>query len=224
MTVLYTTIEPHPVIGKMLIEVVNQHCTILRLEVATIVCDDVPVFQRDDVAANSHVVRCQFHTDAGGLQWATALIHLILVITENAAVRHLAARMKTILHRLQHAATSHFCQLIHIGNVGILQQRLISQRLHRPVSHSVAQYDDMLHIHFFQGCKGTTKSSKRSTKQRKIGATCALKQQVTPIFLFLYCNFCSHQFLRNPRHGTMLCADKGTHLHSTLMGFFHRFT
>ena len=138
MTVLHTTIEPHPIIGKMLVEVVNQHCAILRLEVATIVCDDVPVFQRDDVAANRHVVRCQFHTDAGSLQWSSTLIHLILVITKNAAVRHLTARMETVLHRLQHTTTSLLSQHVHVGRIGILQQRFISQRLHRPISHSVA--------------------------------------------------------------------------------------
>ena len=138
MTVLYATIELHTLCSKMLVEVVNQHPCILCLQVAPIVRDDVSVLQRDDVATDGHIVGSQVHTDAGSLQWATAFIHLILVITENAAVRHLTARMEPVLHRLQHAATSHLCQLVHVGYVGILQQRLISQRLHRPVSHSVA--------------------------------------------------------------------------------------
>ena len=138
MTVLHTAVELHTVGGQMLVEVVNQHRRILRLQVAAIVGDDIPMLQGDDVAADGHVVGSQLHANAGGLERSTTLIHLILVIAQNAAVGHLAARMEAILHRLQHTTPSHLCQHVHVGRLGILQQCLVSQRLHRPVCHAVA--------------------------------------------------------------------------------------
>ena len=130
---------------EVLLQVLYQDVRLLRLQSAAGVVLQQRAIEADEVAAQGQVVVGQGHPDAGSLQGATALVDLVLVVAQDAAVGHLAARVEAVGHGLQHAAPAVAGQKIEVRRVGILQEGLASQGFDGPVGHAVAEYNEMLH-------------------------------------------------------------------------------
>lgn len=122
---------------KVLVEVIDEDCRILSLQIPTVVSDNLSVLQGDDVTANGHVVVGHFIAYAGSLQRSAAFIDLIKVVAKNGGVGNLRTRGKPLRYCNEASAASFACQPVHHGLVSILQQRLTAQSLYSVVGHSV---------------------------------------------------------------------------------------
>ena len=65
----------------MLVEIVDEQCCIVCLQVAAIVSDDVSILQRDDVTAQRKVVVGHLIADGSSFQWASSFIYFVEVVT-----------------------------------------------------------------------------------------------------------------------------------------------
>ena len=145
MAVLHAGTEMHAVVAEHLLQIADERVALLRLQTAAgMILQDVAL-HADEVAAQGQVALLQLHADGGGLQGAAPLIHLMLVVAQDAAVGHLAAGMEAIGHRLQQAVAPVAGQPVHVGHVGMLQQGFPSEVIAVPVGHAVAENDDMFH-------------------------------------------------------------------------------
>ena len=61
--------------------------------------------------------------------------------------------MKSVWYCNESACLSHLGKHVHIWFVGVLQQGLATQSLHRVISHAVAKYDNMLHFNLMLSVK-----------------------------------------------------------------------
>ena len=146
VAVLHSGVEVHALVAQFLLQVLYEYVGILRFQTtAGMVAQEVAV-QGYEVATQGKVVVGQFHAYACRLQGATALIDNMLVVTEDAAVCHLATGVESVGHGTEQAASSHACQSVGIGGVGMLKQGFSTQCFIVPVGHAVAKYDDMFHF------------------------------------------------------------------------------
>ena len=153
MAILDATDELHPFaalalvdgLGQRLVQIVDQHAGILRLQVTAVMGDDLAIFKGDDVTAYGEVVGLHVVADAGSLQRSAALVHLVQVVAQDGGVGHLTARRESFRHGDESARAAVLCEKVHHGLVGSLQQRFATQSLHGVVGHSITQYDDMFH-------------------------------------------------------------------------------
>ena len=124
-------------LGQMLIEILDQHVAVLRLQITAIVSDNLTVFQRDDIAANGKVIVGHLIAYRCSLQRATSFVHLIQVVAENSRICHLGAWRESLGHRDEPSATTVAGQLVHHRLTGILQEGLPAETLDGKISHSI---------------------------------------------------------------------------------------
>ena len=136
--ILNARYEAHALVAQMFVQIVYQHCSVVCLQVATVVRNDAPVGKRHDVASQCQVVFGHLIANAGRLERATAFVHLVQVVTKNGRVGHLRAWGKTIGNGNQPAASAFLGQKIHHGLMCRLQKRLPAKALNRKVGHAVA--------------------------------------------------------------------------------------
>ena len=132
-------------LGQLLVQVFDEYVGILRFQIASVVGDDLAVFQRDDVTAYGHIVVSHIVAYGGCLQWSATFIHLVQVVPQDGCVGHFAARREPLGHCDESPCAPFTCQLVHHGFACILQQCLTSQSLNGQVSHSVSKYYNVLH-------------------------------------------------------------------------------
>ena len=130
--------ELHPVGTQFLVQVLYQLVGILRLQVTSVVRDDAAVFERDDVAPDGEVVVGHFIAYAGGLQWSAAFVYLVQVVSHDGRIGHLASRGEPFGNGNQPSRAALARQHVHIGLVGVLQERLSPESFNGMVGHSVA--------------------------------------------------------------------------------------
>ena len=126
-------------LGQVLIEIINEHAGILCLQVAAVVGQYLVVLQRDDVAAQGQVVVGHLVADGCCLKGAAPFVDLVEVVAQNGRVGHLRAWLEAVGYGSQASGASHPGQHVHIGCLGILQQRPSSQALHTVVGHAVTK-------------------------------------------------------------------------------------
>ena len=149
VTVLDTCVETDTasvvgIAGEVLVEIINEGCSLFGIEAsAGVVLQDV-AFDADEVAAEGEVARLEFHTDGSSLEGATSLVDEMLVVAEDAAVGNFAAGMKAIRHRLQESTAAVGCKPVHSRSIGVLKEGLSSEGRHVPVGHAVAKDYEML--------------------------------------------------------------------------------
>jgi len=145
VAILDASVEVHTVRVEVLLQVLYQNVRLLRLQATAGVVLQQRTIEADEVAAQGQVIVGQGHPDAGSLQGAAALVDLVLVVAQDAAVGHLAARVEADGHGLQHAAPAVAGQEVEVRRVGILQEGFSSKGFDGPVGHAVAEYNEMLH-------------------------------------------------------------------------------
>ena len=64
-------------LGKVLVQVVDEYTRIFCLQVATIVRNNLTIFEGYDITANGKIIVSHFVTNRGCFQWSATLIHLI---------------------------------------------------------------------------------------------------------------------------------------------------
>ena len=134
MAVLYATDKLHTLatfslidgFSKVLVEIVNELAGIFRFEVSSVMRDDFPVFQRDDVAANGKIVVCHVVAYARSFQRSAAFIDLVEVVTQNGSIRHFGTGRKAFGNGDETSTASLTGQSVHIGRLCVLQQCLVS--------------------------------------------------------------------------------------------------
>jgi hypothetical protein len=136
----------HAVVAKFLLQVLYEYVGILRLQTAAGMVAKEVAIQGYEVAAQGKVVVGQFHTYACRLQRPTALVDNMLIVTQDAAIGNLAARVEAIGHGAEKSASAHACQAIGIGSVGMLEEGLATQSLVVPVGHAIAKDYNMFHV------------------------------------------------------------------------------
>ena len=89
VAILHAGVEMHAVVGQMLVEETDEHVALLGLEAAAGVVLEYVALDAHKVAAKRKVAGLQFHADAGGFEWAAALVDKVLVLAEDAAAGYL---------------------------------------------------------------------------------------------------------------------------------------
>ena len=145
MTILNAANELNPVVAEVLVEVVYEHPSIFRLQVAAVMGNYLSVLYCYQVTAQRQVVGFHFVAYACRLQWSSSFVHLVKVVAENCCVCYFRARRETLGDCDESSTASFACQHVHHGFVGILQRSLSAQTFYGVVSHSVAQYDNSFH-------------------------------------------------------------------------------
>lgn len=69
--------------GELLVQILDEHISVFRLQVAAVVGYDDAVVYIDDVAAQGEIVRTHLVADAGSLQQSASLVNLILVVAHD---------------------------------------------------------------------------------------------------------------------------------------------
>ena len=134
MAVLYATDKLHTLatfslidgFSKVFVEIVNELAGIFRFEVSSVMRDDFPVFQRDDVAANGKIVVCHVVAYARSFQRSAAFIDLVEVVTQNGSIRHFGTGRKAFGNGDETSTAPLTGQSVHIGRLCVLQQCLVS--------------------------------------------------------------------------------------------------
>ena len=138
MAILHTRMKLHPLIAEMLLQVFHQDIGILGRDMTCrMVFQDV-AFNAHDVASHRHITRLKLHPNTGGLQRATALVHLREVIAHHGHIGYLASRMKAIGHGDKFPRPTLACQHIHIRSMRVLQKGLITQGGGWPIGHTIS--------------------------------------------------------------------------------------
>src|SRR5574344_54880 len=137
MSILDARDKLYTVIAQMFIQIFDEHIAVFRLQITAVVRQDSAVAQRDDVAADGHVVRAHVIADGSSFQRTSALIYLVQVVAHDGGVRHLTARYESLRHRDESPRASFLRHAVHGRSLGILQQRLSAESLYRMVSHPV---------------------------------------------------------------------------------------
>ena len=145
VTILNTCIEMHSLAAKLCVEIVYEHAGILRLKASTAMILQQVAVDAHQITSHSQVAWFQFHPDAGCFEWAATFIYLMLVISQNTAVGHLASGMESVGHGLQHAAATMTGQPVEMRHIGMLQECLPLQLHAWPIGHAIGQYNKMFH-------------------------------------------------------------------------------
>ena len=69
--------------GELLVQILDEHISVFRLQVAAVVGYDDAVVHIYDVAAQGEIVRTHLVADAGSLQRSASLVNLILVVAHD---------------------------------------------------------------------------------------------------------------------------------------------
>ena len=124
-------------LGQCFVQVIDEHACIISLQITTVVGDNLAVFEGYNITANGEVVVCHVVADAGSLQWAATLVHLVQVIAEDGGVGDFRARREPFWNCDEASAATFPCQPVHVFGTGILQQRLVAKTGHLVVSHAI---------------------------------------------------------------------------------------
>ena len=122
----------------MLIEIIDELCTVFSREMTTVMILNLSVGKGDDITSDGHVVGAHLIADACRFKRSPTLIHLVEVVAKNGCVGNLRAWLITVGHCDQTAAATFLCQHVHIWSVGILQQCFAAEAIHCVIGHSVA--------------------------------------------------------------------------------------
>ena len=145
VAILDAGVEVDAVGVEMLFQVINQDVALLRLQASARVILQQVALEAHKVATQCQVIVGQGYAYAGSLQGAPSLVDEVLVVAQDAAVGHFAARMESVGDGLEHATTAIAGQEVEVWRIGILQEGLSSQLLDRPVGHAVSKYNQMFH-------------------------------------------------------------------------------
>ena len=145
VAILDAGVEVDAVGVEMLFQVIDQDVALLRLQASARVILQQVALEAHKVATQCQVVVGQGYAYAGSLQGAPSLVDEVLVVAQDAAVGHFAARMETVGDGLEHATTAIAGQEVEVWRIGILQEGFSSQLLDRPVGHAVSKYNQMFH-------------------------------------------------------------------------------
>ena len=132
--------------SEVLVQVFDEYIGILRLEITTVVGDDLAIFERDDITTDGEVVVSHLVADRGRFEWPSAFVHLIQIVTQNGSIGHLRAWGESLRNGHQSSAAAFTSQLVHHRFMGILQQGLPTEPFDGKICHAITKYDDMLHM------------------------------------------------------------------------------
>ena len=149
MTILNSCMEAYAVIPQLFLQILNQYIRFFRRYMSGRVILQNLSFHANQITTHRHFSRFQVYTDTGCFERPASFIHFRKIISQHGHIGNFTTRMETFGNSYQTSIAPHACQLIHIRRLRILQKRLVSQGLHRPVGHSVSQYNNMLHFFNF---------------------------------------------------------------------------
>ena len=125
-------------LGESLVEIIDEYAGILRLEVTTIVGDNLAILESDDIAADSEVIGLHLVTNRSCFQRTASFIDLVEVIAQDGGVGYLGPRGKTLGNGNQTACSACLCQAVHVFRTCILQKGFSAKAVDLMVGHAVA--------------------------------------------------------------------------------------
>ena len=103
-----------------LVQIIDEHAGILRLEVTSVMGDNLTILKSDDVTTQRQVVGLHLVTDRGSLQRTASLVHLVEVVAQDGCVGHLRARREPFGNGDETTSATSLGQTVHIFRTGIL--------------------------------------------------------------------------------------------------------
>ena len=104
-----------------------------------------PILNGYEIASHGHLALLYRNAHARRFKGTPSLEHPVKVISENCKMRNLASGSIAVGHSREQPVASMFREPVHFRNVRSLERGLSPKRLHRPVSHSITEYDKILH-------------------------------------------------------------------------------
>ena len=98
MPVLYTCDKTHTIASELIIKILYKNIPLLCGKMSAMMILYHSILQTDDIATQGEISRLQLIADTCSLKRSATFIHLVLVITKDRAVCHLAARMESVGH------------------------------------------------------------------------------------------------------------------------------
>ena len=134
--------------GQLLIQVFDQHRSLLVRDITRRVVLDIVPLQADDVAAHGHLVVRDRHLHRGCLQRPTTLKDLSHVIAQQSEVGYLRPRVEALGHSGQSAVDALSGNAVNVRFYSRLQRCLVAQLLNGFVGGSIGQDDEVFHVFY----------------------------------------------------------------------------